>query len=102
MKSMEVTQPVKNCEKCGGMMVEGRLVFPSERMSSQTINPMTPSFGMTGFPNVVEDIVSEPRWEEKTGEKVGFIFKRDEVKQMKLESYRCSLCNFIELYAKPK
>ena len=97
---MASIQPEKICEKCGGTMVEGRLVFPSERLSSQTINPMTPSFGMMGLPAVVEDIVSEPHWEEKTGEKIGFIFKKDEVKQMELESYRCSLCNYIELYAK--
>jgi hypothetical protein len=40
-------------------------------------------------------------WEEKTGEKTGFIFKREEVKQMKIIGYRCKLCNFIEIYAKP-
>ena len=50
---------------------------------------------------MVEGITSEPIWEEKTGERTGLIFKRDEVKQMKLDGYRCSLCNYIEIYAKP-
>jgi predicted nucleic-acid-binding Zn-ribbon protein len=99
---LEETQTPRVCPKCGGAMVEGKLMIPMERMSARTMNEMTPGFGMTGLPPVVEGITSEPIWEEKTGEKTGLIFKRDEVIQMKVYGYRCSLCNYIEIYAKPK
>ena len=97
---MEESNVQKVCPKCGGGMVEGKIRVPLERMSSQAINQLTPGFSMGGLPQVVEDFYTEPRWEEKTGEKTGLIFKRDEVKQMKLDGYRCTLCNYIEIYAK--
>ena len=39
-------------------------------------------------------------WEEKTGEKRGTLFKRDETKKLGVSGYRCTLCGFIELYAR--
>ena len=92
----------KVCPKCGGIMVEGSLVIPMERMSSRAINELTPGFSMGGLPQVVEDFYTSPQWQEKTGKKTGLLFKRDEVRQLKTEGYRCSLCNYIEVYARSK
>jgi len=89
------------CPKCGGKMVQGNLTIPMERMSTRTMDQLNPGFSRGGLPPMMEDYSTEPHWKEKTGEKTGFIFKRDEVKQMKIIGYRCKLCNFIELYAEP-
>lgn len=97
---MSEVQP-KVCPKCGGNMVEGGLSIPLEKMNVPTLGNMTPGFMHQGLPSGIETFTTMPMWEEKTGEKKGFIFKRDEVKQLKTVGYRCSLCNFIELYAKP-
>ena len=92
---------LKVCQKCGGSMVEGGVSIPLEKMNVPAMGDMTPGFMHTGLPTGIETFTTAPMWEEKTGERTGFIFKRDEVKQMKIVGYRCSLCNFIELYAKP-
>ncbi len=97
---MSEVQP-KVCPKCGGSMVQGGISVPIEKMNVPPMGPMTPGFMHQGLPPGIETFTTAPMWEEKTGEKKGFIFKRDEVKQMKIVGYRCSLCNFIELYAKP-
>lgn len=87
------------CPKCGGGMHRGAMKY------------MVTSGAMTGFGGTLElptggfqnEMLTEIRdfiWEEKTGRKTGFIFKRDEKRQMKLEGLRCSLCSFVELYAK--
>ncbi len=95
---MVETQTPRICPKCGGAMIGGRLVIPMERTNTQMMNQLTPGFGMGGLPTMAQEVTSEPRWEEKTGEKTGFIFKRDEVQQRKLDGYRCKLCNYLELY----
>jgi hypothetical protein len=82
-------------------MVEGGLSIPLEKMNVPALGDMTPGFMHQGLPSGIETFTTAPQWEEKTGERKGFIFKRDEIKQMKTVGYRCSLCNFIELYAKP-
>jgi hypothetical protein len=91
----------KICPKCGGSMVEGGVSVPVEKMSAPAMGDMTPGFMHQGLPPGIETFTTAPMWEEKTGEKTGFLFKRDEVKQMKIVGYRCTLCNFIELWAKP-
>ena len=97
---MSEVQP-KACPKCGGDMVEGKVSIPLEKMNVPAMGPMTPGFMNQGLPPGIETFTTAPNWEEKTGERTGFIFKRDEVKRMKIIGYRCKLCNFIELYAKP-
>ena len=97
---MSEVQP-KSCPKCGGDMVEGNVSIPLEKMNVPAMGPMTPGFMNQGLPPGIERFTTAPNWEEKTGKRTGFIFKRDEVKQMKTMGYRCKLCNFIELYAKP-
>jgi hypothetical protein len=82
-------------------MVEGRVSVPVEKMNAPPMAEMTPGFMNTGLPPGIETFTTAPQWEEKTGEKTGFIFKRDEIKKMKVVGYRCSLCNYIELYARP-
>jgi len=82
-------------------MVEGNLSIPLEKMNVPQMGPMTPGFMNQGLPPGIETFTTSPQWEEKTGEKTGFIFKRDEVKKRNIIGYRCKLCNFIELYAKP-
>lgn len=91
----------KACPKCGGSMVEGGVSIPVEKMNVPAMGQMTPGFMHQGLPPGIETFTTAPMWEEKTGEKKGFIFKRDEVKTVKIIGYRCKLCNFIELYAKP-
>lgn len=98
---LEVTHIPRICPKCGGNMVEGRIIVPVERSKSQSMSPMSPGF-MMDIPTVIEDVTSIPYWEEKTGEKTGLIFKRDEIIQLKMGGYRCRLCYYIEIYAIPK
>jgi hypothetical protein len=88
------------CSKCGGKMVDGRLKIFVERLTSQSISPFNMSMPTTGIPNMSGGVVEGPFWEEKTGEKKGFIFKTDEVKKMDIKGYRCILCNYIEIFAK--
>jgi hypothetical protein len=82
-------------------MVVGGVTVPVEKMNVPPMGDMTPGFMNTGLPPGIETFTTAPMWEEKTGEKTGFIFKRDEVKTMRIVGCRCKLCNFIELWAKP-
>jgi predicted nucleic-acid-binding Zn-ribbon protein len=89
------------CPKCGGRMVPGEIKISGERLS-QSMSPFSGGLPTQGLPNIVETIESRSYWEEKTGEKTGFIFKREETRQMKLAGFRCTLCNYIELYTREK
>jgi hypothetical protein len=97
---MSEVQP-KVCPKCGGDMAVGGVTVPVEKMNAPPMGEMTPGFMHSGLPPGIETFTTAPIWEEKTGERTGFIFKRDEVKKMRIVGYRCKLCNFIELWAKP-
>tara|TARA_B100001971_G_C18257108_1_gene583126 strand:- start:3120 stop:3413 length:294 start_codon:yes stop_codon:yes gene_type:complete len=90
----------KTCLKCGEYMVEGKVSITLDKMNVPTMGPMSTGFMNQGLPPGIETITTSPTWEEKTGKRTGFIFKSDEVTRMKVIGYRCSLCNFIELYAK--
>lgn len=87
------------CPKCGGNMVEGKLRYFAERSSVQSMMPFSgiPVPELSASAQSVEETVF---WEEKTGEKTGIIFKRDKTRQMGLRGVRCTLCNYVELYAK--
>jgi predicted nucleic-acid-binding Zn-ribbon protein len=91
----------KVCSKCGSEIVEGRIGVPIEKINTPEINRMTPGFMQQSLPPTIETFTSEPIWEERTGEKKGFIIKRPEIKKMKLIGYRCKKCNYLEFYAKP-
>ena len=80
--------------------MEGRLAVPMEKTVSSNMMQFTPEIVQQNHPPMIETFTSAPIWEELTGEKKGFIIKRDEVKKMKVVGYRCSLCNYIEIYAK--
>ncbi|UCD43793.1 MAG: hypothetical protein JSV27_06450 [Candidatus Bathyarchaeota archaeon] len=86
------------CPKCGGNMVDGELSYFAERSSVQSNMPFSgipvPEFSTTQGVN--ETIF----WEEKTGKKTGIIFKRDETRRMGLRGFRCTLCNYVELFTK--
>ena len=74
---------------------------PMEKVNIPDINQMTPGFMQQNLPPSIETFTSPPIWEEKTGEKKGFILKRPEIKKMSLKGYRCTQCNYLEFYAKP-
>lgn len=90
------------CPKCGGRMVRGEVKTSGERMSTQSMSPFSTGLPTGGLTNVVENVEGRSYWEEKTGEKAGFIFKREGKKRMGLAGYRCTLCNYVELYAQEK
>jgi len=61
-----------------------------------------PDTFMGGISSVGEVTGGRLYWEERTGEKKGFIFKRDETRRMSVAGLRCTVCGFIELYAPEK
>ena len=97
---MEESQLELICPKCGGEMVDGQMKLKLDVDRSQTIDKLVPGFDMSagtrgGF---TETLSIVPHWEEKTGKKVGFIFKKEEVKETRIKGQRCTQCNYIELY----
>ncbi|MGD2141915.1 MAG: hypothetical protein PVH79_00365 [Candidatus Bathyarchaeota archaeon] len=87
------------CPKCGGSMIKGRIIVPIERLSTPEMGQLTPGFMRNSLPPIVENFTTVPHWEEKTGEKTGLIFKKDKVRQMRIRAQRCTVCNYVELYA---
>jgi len=79
-------------------MRKGLLYVPVEHMA-QSITPFMQGTYMSGFPSVASETDRRIRWEEKTGEKKGFLFKRDETRRIAVAGLRCTVCGFIELYA---
>jgi hypothetical protein len=81
-------------------MVHGNLKYWFKRAVKQG---MGMGMGERTILNDLADISStdalDVHWEEKTGEKKGFIFKREELKELKVQGYRCTACNYLELYA---
>jgi len=92
-------ETIEVCSKCGGETKEGSVIVPIERLSNPELGQLTPGFMQQGLPPIVEDFTSRLQWEEKTGGKTGFIFKRDEKRHMRINGRRCTNCNYIELYA---
>ena len=97
---MSGAEPV--CPKCGGRMVKGELKTRMERLGTSAMSPFAPGMSMSGLPAMLEDSVGDLSWEEKTGEKKGFIFKREETRSMSVAGLRCTVCGYIELYAREK
>lgn len=89
------------CPRCGGEMREGeafvRVTTYEGRASS--------GFGIMGIPGMgipsAETVREEKvRWRERTGEKKGWLIKREEEKVMRVSGLRCLKCGYIELYAR--
>lgn len=97
---MSEIQP-KICPKCDGSMVAGGFTVPVEQVSAPEMSQLTPGFMNQGLPPGIESYSAPPIWEERTGEKKGLIFKRPEVKKMRIVGHRCIACNYLEFYAKP-
>ena len=83
-------------------MVRGEVKFIVEQMGTRPMSPFSTGLPMETLPNIMEMVESRPHWEEKTGEKTGFIIKREGKRRMTLIGYRCTLCNYIELFAREK
>ncbi|MFB0543152.1 MAG: PF20097 family protein [Candidatus Bathyarchaeia archaeon] len=94
------TKPV--CPKCGGRMVSGSIRYVMESTEGQSMGPFATGFPMNNVQMVVNEVQRNAFWEEKTGKKTGLIFKNEETKQMRLTGFRCTLCNYIELYTSEK
>jgi len=87
-----------NCPKCGGSMIPGVLKYESETYNSAGQNPLMAKSLQSQLPGVYERADAIPYWEEKTGQKTGFIWKTDEYRILKLKGFRCSICGYVELY----
>lgn len=87
------------CPKCGGEMVEGEAYVNVPVMSG---SPMMggmmpiPAISMGGMAPAEDTVL---KWREKTGEKVGFLFKSEEVRTLAVRGSRCRGCGYIELHA---
>jgi len=64
-------------------------------MSSPLERTPTGSFGM---PVMVTG--EGPFWRERTGEKKGWVVKREMTQTLKISGLRCTGCGYIELYAR--
>lgn len=94
------SEPV--CPKCGGNMVRGSIRYVMESTGGQSMGPFSSGFPMNNVPMAVNEVPRNAFWEEKTGKKTGLIFKTEETKQKRLTGFRCTLCNYIELYTSEK
>ncbi len=89
------------CPKCGGAMREGELFI------NVTSNPPTiqstlnfPTDTTLGISPVITG--EGPFWHERTGERKGWLVKRDKIQTLKILGLRCIGCGYIELYAKER
>jgi len=90
------------CPRCGGKMVRGKLYTPVGQSQSPPMSPFLQGGYMTGIPTMGAEAERRLRWEEGTGERKGFLFKREEKRRMGVSGFRCTLCGYIELYAGEK
>jgi hypothetical protein len=71
-------------------------------MAAQPMRSFMPDAFMGGFGSMEELTGGRVLWEERTGEKKGLIFKRDETRRMTVAGLRCTLCGYVELYVQEK
>jgi hypothetical protein len=92
------------CPKCGGGMRRGALYVSVElSASTQQLSHYLPStFGGGGIPSSGGVVGRRIFWEERTGEKKGFILKREKRKKIDVTGLRCIVCGFIEIFAPNK
>lgn len=96
---MEKKYDEQICLKCGGKMREGRIKVPQENTVPSTMPNLGAGFDFQSLSSNIRVFDSLPKWEEKTGDKTGILFKRDKIKEMNIRGYRCIKCNYIEIYA---
>ncbi len=96
-----MSETMQPCPKCGGEMKRGRVRYTTEQTMSQPMTGMA-DFGMQGLRGMSQSVTSSVFWEEKTGAKTGLIFKRDETKRMEIHGLRCTICGYVELYARER
>ena len=90
----------QECPKCSSAMREGGLFIQiTNSVGGQNFpSPMGfPTSSMSGMPSMVTG--EGPFWREKTGEKKGWILKREETQTLSISGRRCLNCGYIELYA---
>ena len=80
-------------------MVEGEIKFESDNLMPNQLNTYMSGIPNSSILNVYQSSTNKPYWEEKTGRKTGFIIKSDEKKTLRIKTYRCISCGFVEIYA---
>ena len=88
------------CPRCGSEMREGeafvRITTSADQVSS--------GYGMLGMPGMRmpsgETSEEKVQWREKTGQRKGWLIKRDETKTLKISGLRCVGCGYLEFYAR--
>lgn len=91
------------CPKCGKEMREGELfikVASSGGVADQYMSRPAafPTGSSLGAPIVVTG--EGPFWRERTGEKKGFLVKKEQMQTLKISGLRCIACGYIELYTR--
>ena len=91
----------RKCGKCGGEMREGELfINVTSSSGSPIIRQDSFSFPTGSIPNASTEVIGEgPFWRERTGEKKGWLIKREETQILNISGLRCTNCGYIELYA---
>lgn len=88
------------CPKCGSEMREGGLFINV----TSSPNAQSISTTLSGFPGPITAIPpvttgEGPFWRERTGQKKGWLVKREETQTLRISGLRCINCGYIELYA---
>ena len=83
-------------------MRKGAIFITVEQSEPQSMSPMMATPFLGSLPSNVSVRNEEAFWEEKTGEKKGFILKRERKKRMAIQGFRCTGCGYIEIYASQK
>jgi len=91
------------CPKCGSEMREGELFIDVTGVSgAPSAVPLGFPTGSTlGIPAAGPMVTGEgPFWRERTGQKKGWLLKREETQTLKISGLRCTGCGYIELYTR--
>jgi len=98
---MSTVEP--SCPKCGGKMRAGEVRISVLQSNPQGMMPfMQQGYLGSVIPPLSDEVPEKLYWEERTGEKKGTFFKRDETRKIAVSGFRCTLCGYVELYAKEK
>jgi predicted nucleic-acid-binding Zn-ribbon protein len=89
------------CPKCGSEMRKGELFITVTSSGGQYMSSTLErtSAGST-FSMPTMTTGDGPFWRERTGEKKGWVVKKEETQILKISGLRCTACGYIELYAR--
>jgi predicted nucleic-acid-binding Zn-ribbon protein len=92
---------VISCPKCGKEMREGELFIKVSSSGGDQYMSSGLERGPAGATFSMPPMVNGegPFWRERTGEKKGWVIKREETQTFKIRGLRCTACGFIEFYA---